>query len=146
MQNSNKNSTRYYSDAHEKSVCKALNASQQPNSGAGHFNKGDVVHKEASMMIECKCTMSPKDSISLKKEWFTQNKQEAYAMHLSNTAVCINFEPGGENIYCINERLMKVLINALSSESQCLPNDLKNHDNIKEESNIDDILGKLRGH
>lgn len=29
----NLDSTRAYSDMHEKSVCKALNATQQPNSG-----------------------------------------------------------------------------------------------------------------
>ena len=33
--NNNTESTRYYSDKHEKSVCKALNAYQQSNSGAG---------------------------------------------------------------------------------------------------------------
>ena len=42
-----KQSTRYFSDKHEKSVCKALNAVQQSNSGAGKFSKGDVVIKEA---------------------------------------------------------------------------------------------------
>jgi len=140
--NSNKDSTRYYSDAHEKSVCKALGATQQANSGAGHFDKGDVVQRDASMMIECKCTMSPKDSISLKREWFEQNKKEAYAMHLSNTAVCINFEPNGENIYCINERLMKVLIDALKDK----PEEKKKETKKEEPSDIDDILGRLRGH
>lgn len=33
-----KQSTRYYSDLHEKSVCKALGAVQQSNSGAGKFS------------------------------------------------------------------------------------------------------------
>lgn len=39
--NTNENSTRFYSDLHEKSVCKALGASQTPNSGAGKWRKGD---------------------------------------------------------------------------------------------------------
>ena len=51
----NKDSTRHYSDMQEKSVAKALGGYQQSNSGAGHFAKGDVVIKSASMLCECKC-------------------------------------------------------------------------------------------
>ena len=64
--NKNKESTRYYSDKHEKSVCKALGARQQPNSGAALFRKGDVITN--NMLIECKCSMADKDSFSVKKE------------------------------------------------------------------------------
>ena len=35
----NKESTRYYSNLHEKSVCRALDATQTPNSGAGKWIK-----------------------------------------------------------------------------------------------------------
>ena len=118
MSNKNKESTRYYSDRHEKSICKALGATQQSNSGAGHFKKGDVVHKEASMLIEAKCTMSPKNSVSLKREWFEKNKAESFAIRTSNSAVCINFEPDGDNYYVINERLMKFLISKLVEENE----------------------------
>ena len=41
MATKNKEATRFYSDRHEKSICKALGAQQQSNSGAGHFRKGD---------------------------------------------------------------------------------------------------------
>lgn len=64
----NKNSTRAYSDIQEKSVCKALNATQTPNSGAGLFYKGDCVNSSASILIECKTCMKEKDSFSIKKE------------------------------------------------------------------------------
>lgn len=113
VKNSNTSSTRYYSDAHEKSICKALGARQQPNSGAAKFNKGDVVHDGASMLIEAKCTMSEKQSISVKKEWFEKNKAESFSARKSNQAVCINFQPDGNNYYIINERLMKFLIDKL---------------------------------
>ena len=63
----NKESTRYFSDIHEKSVCKLLNAQQQSGSGSGKFRKGDVVQKEASLLIECKTVLSDKASISIKK-------------------------------------------------------------------------------
>lgn len=66
--NKNKESTRYYSDLHEKSVCRALGATQQSNSGASIFNKGDCIQKDASLLIECKTTMKEKTSVSIKKE------------------------------------------------------------------------------
>lgn len=61
----NKNSTRYYSDQHEKSVVKALGGRQTSNSGAGKFHKGDVVVGDT--LIECKTSMTEKNSVSIKK-------------------------------------------------------------------------------
>ena len=91
MKNINTESTRYYSDKHEKSVCDALNAIQQPNSGAGKFKKGDVVQKNASMLIECKTCMKDKTSVSIKKDWVEKNKDEAFSIRLNNQAICFNF-------------------------------------------------------
>ena len=54
----NKDSTRYYSDKHEKSVIKALGGRQTSNSGANRFEKGDVIIDKAYMLCECKCSMS----------------------------------------------------------------------------------------
>ena len=116
MATKNKDSTRYYSDRHEKSICKALGARQQSNSGAGHFNKGDVVHEGASLLIEAKCTMTPKKSVSIKKEWLDKNRSEKFAIRKSNSAVCINFEPDGDNFYIIDEKLMRYLVDKLSDE------------------------------
>lgn len=112
----NTDSTRFYSDLQEKSVCKLINASQTSNSGAGHFSKGDVVKKDASLLVECKTTLSPKNSVSIKKEWILKNKQEAFSNRLSNQAIAINFEPEGENYFIINERLFKFLVDKLTEE------------------------------
>ena len=109
----NLNSTRAFSDKHEKSVCKALGAKQQPNSGAGLWRKGDVVQEDASLLIEGKCSMSSKKSVSIKKDWLEKNKKEAFFNRLANTAVCINFEPDGKNYYVIDEKLMKLLCDKL---------------------------------
>ena len=114
----NKESTRAYSDAHEKSVCKSLNAIQQPSSGSGHFRKGDVVQEQASMLIECKTCMSEKDSFSIKKEWITKNKGEAFMQRLSNHCVAFNFGPAQPNYYVIDEGLMKLLIEKLEEENK----------------------------
>ena len=113
----NKNSTRYYSSQHEDSICKALGATKQSNSGAGHFRKGDVVHNEASMLIEAKTTMTEKQSVSIKKEWIEKNRDEAFAIRKSNSCVCINFGPDSDNYYLIDEKLMKFLIEKLVEEN-----------------------------
>lgn len=113
----NKEATRYYSDKHEKSICKALNAKQQSNSGAGRFRKGDVVQNEASLLIEAKTSMTEKDSFSVKKDWILKNKEEAFSLRKSNSCICFNFGPDQENYYVINEKLMKFLVEKLCEEN-----------------------------
>lgn len=114
--NTNKESTRYYSDLHEKSVCKALGATKQSNSGAGKFAKGDVVINSIGMLIECKCTMTEKQSVSIKREWVEKNKAEGFSCRLPNNAICFNFGPDTNNYYVINEKLMKFLVEKLQEE------------------------------
>ena len=109
----NKDSTRYSSNLHELSICKELNAIQTPNSGATIWKKGDCIQKEASVLLEAKCSMSPKQSFSIKKEWLYKNKSEMRQMGLENHALCFNFEPNGDNFYIIDSKLMKFLIDKL---------------------------------
>lgn len=113
MTTKNKESTRYYSDLHEKSVCKALNATQTPNSGATKFKKGDCVQKEVSLLIECKTSTSEKSSVSIKKEWIDKNNKEAKDMRLDNSCICFNFGPSTDNYYVISEKLMRYLVESL---------------------------------
>lgn len=115
MQNKNKESTRYYSDIQEKSVCKALNAYQTPNSGASKFRKGDVFTN--SFLIECKTVMTDKDSISIKKDWIIKNKEEAFTQRKANQAIAFNFGPDQPNYYIINERLMAYLVDKVENEA-----------------------------
>ena len=117
MATKNIESTRYYSDRHEKSICKALGATQQSNSGAGHFRKGDVIHNGASLLIEAKTAMTEKGSVSIKKEWIDKNREEAFSIRKSNSCVCINFGPDTDNYYLIDERLMKFLVEKLTEEN-----------------------------
>lgn len=112
----NKSATRTFSDEHEKSVCKECNAYQQPNSGATIWKKGDCVNEMASLLIECKCSMSEKESFSVKKEWLYKNKKEMLAMGLFNHCLAFNFEPKGDNFYIIDSKLMKFLIEKLEEE------------------------------
>lgn len=112
----NKESTRYFSDTQEKSVCKALGAQQQSNSGAGRWRKGDCVHKDASMLIECKTVMTDKESVSIKKDWIEKNKQEKFTQRLSSSCIAFNFGPNQQNYYIIDEKLMRFLVDKLSEE------------------------------
>lgn len=114
----NKESTRYYSDRHEKSVCKALNATQTPNSGATHFIKGDVIQEDASLLVECKTSVTEKQSMSIKRDWIDKNKNEAFSMRLFNSAICFNYGPDTPNYYCIDEKLMKFLVDKLIEENE----------------------------
>lgn len=109
----NKETTRYYSSNHENSIAKAINGKVQVNSGGTKFYKGDVVQKNASLLIEAKCSMSNKTSFSIKKEWIEKNRQEAFSMGLNNSALCFTFEPNGKNYYIIDEKTMKFLVEKL---------------------------------
>lgn len=114
--NKNIESTRYYSDKQEKSVCKLLDAKQTPNSGAGKFRKGDVIQNEASLLIECKTQMADKSSFTIKQEWIDKNKEEAFSQRLSNQAIAFSFGPSSNNYFIINEKLMKYLVSKLKEE------------------------------
>lgn len=113
----NKEATRYFSDQHEKSVCRALGAHQTSNSGANKFEKGDVVLKDASLLIECKTVMSEKKSVSIKQDWITKNKEEAFSNRLANNCIAFNFQPKGANYYIIDEKLMSFLVDKLIEDN-----------------------------
>ena len=112
----NKNSTRYYSNRQEKQVAKALNGRQTANSGATDFVKGDILTND--FLIECKTTMTPKKSFSIKKEWLDKNRQEMFAMNKSYNALAFNFEPDGKNYYVIDEKLFKYLKEKLEEDDE----------------------------
>ena len=113
----NKESTRYFSDLQEKAVCEVCNATQQPSSGSGKFRKGDVINRDASLLIECKTCMSEKDSFSIKKEWIKKNREEAFSQRVFDGCIAFNFGPEQENYFVINEKLMRFLIEKLEEEN-----------------------------
>ena len=112
----NKECTRYYSSNQESYIAKLLDGSVRANSGATLFAKGDVINKEASLLVECKTCVKDKESFSIKKDWLVKNKEEAFANRLSNNCIAFNFGPNQENYFIINEKLMKYLIDKLTEE------------------------------
>ena len=117
--NKNVNSTRYYSDLQENSVAKVLNGLKVANSGAGKFSSGDVVIKDASLLLECKTSTSEKKSFSIKREFLEKNKQEALSSRLMNGCLCFDFGPGTDRYYVIDEKMMKFLVEKLKEDYRC---------------------------
>lgn len=105
--------TRYYSNRQEKKVAKAIGGKQTANSGATAFSKGDVRTDE--WLIECKTKTSESKSITVQKEWFDKNEEEAFAMGKSYSAVVFDFGDG-ENHYVISEKMFKRLLKFLAEE------------------------------
>ena len=109
-------STRAFSSTQEKRIASNLKGKMQPNSGATRFSKGDV--KSELFLIECKTMTTERESISIKKEWLTKIKQEAFASNRRFSAVAFNF--GGldnrENFYIIDERTFKRIHSLLEDE------------------------------
>lgn len=99
--------TRFYSNRQEKKVAKAVGGKQTANSGATLFQKGDVV--TADFLIEAKTVTKEQQTFTLKKEWFTKNKEEAFAMGKPYSALVFDFGDG-EQHYVINQKLFSMLV------------------------------------
>ena len=105
--------TRYYSMKQEESVAKATGGRRSKNSGATMFDKSDVSTDKFN--LECKTKTSHSESISIKKEWFAKNKEEAMFMGKPYSAVVFNFGPDEENHYIIDEYLFLELLAYLNT-------------------------------
>lgn len=106
--------TRFYSNKQEKAVAKAVGGKKVANSGATAFNKGDVTTD--NILIECKTCVENKKSFSIKKEWLEKNKEEAFEMGKSYSALAFNFGPDTDNYYVIDEKLFKILKEVIDNE------------------------------
>lgn len=107
--------TRQFSNKQEKAVAKLINGKKHANSGATAFIKGDVSSDD--VLIECKTTLTKKDSFSIKKEWLTKLKKESFAMNKSYFALAFNFAPGEENYFIVNENFFKNIIMILEGKN-----------------------------
>ena len=105
--------TRHFSARLEEAVAKATGGRRSKNSGATDFDKSDVSTDKFN--LECKTKTSHSESISIKKEWFAKNKEEAMFMGKPYSAVVFNFGPDEENHYIIDEYLFLELLAHLNS-------------------------------
>ena len=105
--------TRTFSKKQEDAVAKAIGGHRTPNSGATPWTKSDVLSDKFA--LECKTKTTHAESISIKKEWFEKQKQEAVFMGKPYSAVVFNFGPDEENHYIIDEYLFLELLNHLNT-------------------------------
>lgn len=104
-------STREVSTAQEKQIAKSIGAKRTSNSGAGKFDKGDLVVDR--WLIEAKTCMQPKNSFSIKKQWLTKLKEEQYATNKLYSSLCFDFGDNKDRYYIIDENMFKQLIDLL---------------------------------
>ena len=106
--------TKYYSNKQEQYVSKALGGKQTIASGGVKFSAGDVIIPN-TMVIECKTTVTDdKKSWSIKQQWLDQLEQERINLMLPYSALAISKNSAGNNnMYVINEQLMKKLLEAI---------------------------------
>lgn len=93
--------TRYYSNRQEKYVANKVDGYQTVNSGATRFKKGDISCPD--ILIECKTSVTEKNSFSVKKDILDKLKQEAFAMGKDNYILVFNFGPDTKNYYILDE-------------------------------------------
>src|SRR5699024_4482841 len=99
-----------------------------PNSGATVFKKGDVEGED--ILLECKTLTKKQKQMTIKKEWFDTNEEEAFATGKTLSAVAFNFGDG-ENYYAVNERDFKKIISKENIKKILqfkLENNDKNHE------------------
>lgn len=106
--------TRAFSRKQENKVAKIVNGKVVSNSGATAFNKGDV--RTDKILIECKTCTKEKESFSIKKEWLTKNKDEAFAMGKQYSVLAFDFG-GPENYFIIDKNLFKKLVNYIEEDN-----------------------------
>lgn len=114
----NKEATRYASSVQENRVAKKLGGKVSSNSGAGLFNKGDIIVADASLLIECKTCMEPKKSFSIKKDWIDKNKDEAFRLRCDNCAIAFNYDyQSKKDYFIIDDKLMEFLVDKLREDN-----------------------------
>ena len=106
--------TRVFSKKQEEAIAKATGGQRTPNSGATPWVKGDVLTEQ--FLLEAKTKTTPSNSISIKKEWFEKNIQEAVFLGKPYTALVFNFGPGEDNHYIIDEYLFQELLEYLKNK------------------------------
>lgn len=105
--------TRFYSKKQENAVAKQIGGKRVANSGATSFRKGDVTTD--NFLIECKTCEKEKASFSIKREWLIKNREEAFAMGKSYSALAFDYGDA-KRYYIIDEKLFKQLVNFLTEE------------------------------
>lgn len=95
--------TRDYSDKQEKHIAKVTGGRVQSNSGGTKFGGGDV-HTD-KFFIEAKTPTKEQTSFTIKKEWITKMREQAYEQGKEEYVLAFRFDPNTDNdLYVLSQR------------------------------------------
>jgi hypothetical protein len=95
--------TRDYSDKQEKHIAKVTGGRVQSNSGGTKFGGGDV-HTD-KFFIEAKTPTKEQTSFTIKKEWITKMREQAYEQGKEESVLAFRFDPNTDNdLYVLSQR------------------------------------------
>lgn len=95
--------TRDYSDKQEKHIAKVTGGRVQSNSGGTKFGGGDV-HTD-KFFIEAKTPTKEQTSFTIKKEWITKMREQAYEQGKEESVLAFRFNPNTDNdMYVLSQR------------------------------------------
>lgn len=95
--------TRDYSDKQEKHIAKVTGGRIQSNSGGTKFGGGDV-HTD-KFFIEAKTPTKEQTSFTIKKEWITKMREQAYEQGKEESVLAFRFDPNTDNdLYVLSQR------------------------------------------
>ena len=95
--------TRYFSDKQEKHIAKVTGGKVQSNSGGTKFGGGDV-HTD-KFFIEAKTPTKEQTSFTIKKEWISKMREQAYEQGKEESVLAFRFHPDSLiDWYVLDER------------------------------------------
>lgn len=95
--------TRDYSDRQEQHIAKVTGGKVQSNSGGTKFGGGDV--HTAKFFIEAKTPTKEQTSFSIKKDWLTKMREQAYEQGKEESVLAFRFDPNTDNdLYVLSQR------------------------------------------
>ena len=95
--------TRDYSDKQEKHIAKVTGGKVQINSGGTKFGGGDVHTNK--FLIEAKTPAKEQTSFTIKKEWITKMREQAFEQGKEESVLAFRFHPDSLiDWYVLDER------------------------------------------
>lgn len=95
-------STRYFSDMQEKHIAKVTGGKVQSNSGGTKFGGGDIHTNK--FLIEAKTPTKEQTSFTIKKDWITKMREQAFEQGKEGAVLAFRFDPdNGNDFYVLSE-------------------------------------------
>ena len=103
-------SNRFYSKKQENTVAGLIQGRRTPNSGATHFDKGDVAGD--NILIECKTLKKVQKSHTINVEDLDKIQEEAFARGKQLAALAFDFGPRQTQYFILREDDFQTLYQA----------------------------------